>query len=91
MRAARVEALYPLAEIGERHALRVAVISLADTLYFGICADPDIVDGVADMATGIETEALAAAAHERPARSRRHSRARTAGRWILTAVPGVSG
>jgi hypothetical protein len=54
---APVEALYSLAEIGERHALRVAVISLADTLYLGICADPELVDDVADLAAGIELEA----------------------------------
>jgi hypothetical protein len=54
---APVEALHSLAEIGERHALRVAVISLADTLYLGICADPELVDDVADLAAGIELEA----------------------------------
>ncbi|MGH3322708.1 MAG: WS/DGAT domain-containing protein [Nocardioidaceae bacterium] len=54
---APVETLYGLAEIGERHALRVAVISLAGRLSFGICADPAIVDDVQGMADGIESEA----------------------------------
>lgn len=59
---APVEALYTLAEIGERHALRVAVISLADTLFFGLCADPALVDNVQIIAEAIETEAEALAA-----------------------------
>ena len=59
-----VEALYSLAEIGERHALRVAVVSLDDTISFGICADPALVQDLQTMADGIETEseALTAAA-----------------------------
>jgi diacylglycerol O-acyltransferase / wax synthase len=61
---APVEALYSLAEIGQRHALRVAVVSLADTISFGICADPAIVHDLQTMAEGIrtESEALTAAA-----------------------------
>ena len=61
---APVDGLYSIAEIGERHALRVAVISLADTLSFGICADPAIVEHVQTIADGIEaeTQALCAAA-----------------------------
>ena len=61
---APVEALYSLAEIGERHALRVAVVSLDDTISFGICADPAIVHDLQTMADGIQTEseALTAAA-----------------------------
>jgi diacylglycerol O-acyltransferase / wax synthase len=54
--SAPVEALYALAEIGERHALRVAVVSLGDTLSFGICADPGIVEHVQTIADGIEAE-----------------------------------
>jgi diacylglycerol O-acyltransferase / wax synthase len=62
--SAPVEALYSIAEIGERHALRVAVVSLGDTLSFGICADPAIVQHVQTIADGIEAEcqALSAAA-----------------------------
>jgi len=61
---APVEALYSICEISERHALRVAVISHGDTLSFGICADPVIVEHVQAIADGIEAEtrALSAAA-----------------------------
>ena len=53
---APVTGLYSIAEIAEHHALRVAVISLDDRLYFGLCADPAIVDGVQTIADGIEAE-----------------------------------
>ena len=56
---ARVEAMHSLAEIGERHALRVAVVSLAGTLCFGICADPAIVPDPQTIAAGTEAEAAA--------------------------------
>jgi hypothetical protein len=56
---APVEALYSIAEIGERHALRVSVVSLGDTLSFGICADPTIVTHVQTIADGIEIESTA--------------------------------
>jgi diacylglycerol O-acyltransferase / wax synthase len=56
---APVSALHSLAEIGERHALRVAVVSLADRLCFGFCADPEIVHDVATIADGTEAEAAA--------------------------------
>ena len=56
---APVDALFSIAEIGERHALRVAVVSLGDTLSFGICADPAIVEHVQTIADGIETESRA--------------------------------
>jgi WS/DGAT/MGAT family acyltransferase len=61
---APVEALFSIAEIGERHALRVAVASLGDTLSFGICADPGIVEHVQTIADGIvaESQSLTAAA-----------------------------
>lgn len=52
-----VEAVYSIAEIGERHALRVAVVSIAGRLSFGFCADPAIVDGLDVLAAGVETEA----------------------------------
>jgi hypothetical protein len=57
-----VRALYDIADIRERHALRVAVVSLADMLSFGLCADPAIVDDVALLASGIEAEARELAA-----------------------------
>jgi WS/DGAT/MGAT family acyltransferase len=56
---ARVEAMHSLAEIGERHALRVAVVSLAGTLCFGFCADPAIVADPQTIAAGTEAEAAA--------------------------------
>ena len=52
-----MDALSSLAEIGERHALRVAVVSLAGRLYFGFCAEPGIVDDLQVMAEGVEAEA----------------------------------
>jgi Wax ester synthase/diacylglycerol acyltransferase catalytic domain/WS/DGAT C-terminal domain len=53
-----VERLHFVAEIGERHALRVSVNSFAgETLNFGFCSDPQIVDGVEAMAAGVEAEA----------------------------------
>jgi hypothetical protein len=56
---APVESLHSIAEIGERHALRVAALSVADTMCFGFCADPAIVDGLEVMAVGVEEEAAA--------------------------------
>jgi diacylglycerol O-acyltransferase len=54
---ARVAHLHSIAEIGERHALRVSATSLAGLLCFGLCADPDLVDELHLMAQGIEAEA----------------------------------
>jgi hypothetical protein len=53
---APVQRLHSIAEIGERHALRVAVVSLAGTLGFGFCADPAIVEDLEEMARGVEVE-----------------------------------
>jgi hypothetical protein len=53
---APVQGLHSIAEIGERHALRVAVVSMAGTLGFGFCADPAIVTDVDVMAQGVELE-----------------------------------
>ena len=53
---APVRALYSIAEIRERHALRVAVVSMADELHFGLCADPAIVGDLDPLVTGILTE-----------------------------------
>lgn len=54
-----VRALHSIAEIGERHALRISAISLAGTLCLGFCADPAIVDDLQVMADGVEVEAAA--------------------------------
>jgi hypothetical protein len=51
--------LHSLAEIGERHALRVAIVSLADMLCFGFCADAHLVPDVQAMAAQVEREAFA--------------------------------
>ena len=48
--------LHSLAEIAHRHALRVAVVSAAGRISFGLCADPDAVDGLELVAHGIERE-----------------------------------
>ncbi|MBX5443049.1 MAG: DUF1298 domain-containing protein [Solirubrobacteraceae bacterium] len=54
---APVDALHSIAEIGERHALRVAVVSVAGLLCFGFCADPGIVENLQAMADGVVAEA----------------------------------
>ena len=54
-----VRGLYSLAEIGERHALRVAVVSFAGVLGFGLCADPSLLPDVERIAHGIEAESAA--------------------------------
>jgi len=54
---APVRRLHSIAEIGERHALRVAVVSMAGTLGFGFCADPAIVEDLQAMADGVVAEA----------------------------------
>jgi diacylglycerol O-acyltransferase len=54
-----VRALYSLAEIREQHALRVAVVSLAGTLNFGLVADPTLLPGVDQLASHIQAEAAA--------------------------------
>lgn len=54
---AQVQGIHSIAEIGERHALRVSAISFAETLGFGFCADPALVDQLPLMADGVEREA----------------------------------
>jgi WS/DGAT/MGAT family acyltransferase len=51
----RVQRLYSFAEVAERHPVRIAAVSLDGTMYFGLCADLDVVSGVATLAEGIET------------------------------------
>jgi hypothetical protein len=53
----RVNELYSLAEIREEHALRISVISLCDSLNFGLVADPTLLEDVAGLAADIEAEA----------------------------------
>ena len=54
---APVGALYSFVEIRERHALRVAVVSMADELHFGLCANPAIVGELDLFVDGISAEA----------------------------------
>lgn len=58
-----VTGIFGLAEIGERHALRISVHSNADRLCFGLCADPQLVPDLQRMASAVsdEAEALVAA------------------------------
>lgn len=49
-----VSGLHTFAEPAEHHALRVAVISLAGALSFGLCTDPRAVAGLDVLAEGIE-------------------------------------
>jgi len=55
-----VTLLAGLAEIGMRHGLRVAAVSLHDDLNLGLCSDPSLVPAVQSMADAalIEAEAL---------------------------------
>jgi hypothetical protein len=57
-----VASVHSLAEVAEHHALRVAVVSVAGALQFGLVADPAVVDGVEVIARGIESEAEALSA-----------------------------
>jgi diacylglycerol O-acyltransferase / wax synthase len=49
----RVRGLYSLAEIAERHVLRVSVISCAGKVAFGLCTDPEAVKDLQVLADGI--------------------------------------
>jgi diacylglycerol O-acyltransferase / wax synthase len=62
---APVEAVYSIAEIGRRHALRIAVVSLADRLHFGFCSDPAIVGEIELLARAVEADADALVAAAR--------------------------
>jgi WS/DGAT/MGAT family acyltransferase len=54
---APVRALYSIADVDQRHGLRVAVVSMADELYFGLCADPRITGRIDPLVSGILAEA----------------------------------
>jgi WS/DGAT/MGAT family acyltransferase len=53
----RVSEMYSVAEIAPRHALRLAVVSAAGSLFFGLCADREVVDDLDVLAEGIERSA----------------------------------
>jgi diacylglycerol O-acyltransferase len=48
--------LHSLAEIAHHHALRVAIVSAAGRISFGLCADADAIDGLDLIARGIGRE-----------------------------------
>lgn len=54
---APVRTMHSLAEIRPRHALRIAVISYADQLNIGLCADPGIVPDLTALAASLEQDA----------------------------------
>jgi diacylglycerol O-acyltransferase len=56
MMGAAVGDLWALAEIGDRHALRVAAVSLSDELSIGLCADAVAVPDPETIASGIEAD-----------------------------------
>jgi diacylglycerol O-acyltransferase len=49
--------MYSIADIAERHALRVGVLSYNDQLTFALCADAALVPDLEDLAAAIEVEA----------------------------------
>jgi diacylglycerol O-acyltransferase len=61
--------LHALAEIAHGHALRVAIVSAAGRISFGLCADRDAVEGLDLIADGIarEIDALGEAVGGTPA------------------------
>jgi hypothetical protein len=48
--------LHALAEIAHRQVLRVAVVSVAERISFGLCADPDTIDGLDRIAYAISRD-----------------------------------
>ncbi len=54
---APVGAVHPLVEVAQHHALRVAVLSVADRLGFGLVADPSVVGDLDLLAEAVEQEA----------------------------------
>ncbi len=54
---APVGAVHPLVEVAQHHALRVAVLSVADRLGFGLVADPAVVGDLDLLAEAVEQEA----------------------------------
>lgn len=58
-----------IAEIGSRHALRIAVVSLAGELHFGFCAGPATVADLTGMARGIDAEAAELSRPQAPSTS----------------------
>ena len=63
-----VRAFFSLAEIREHHVLRVSVISLANSLNFGLVADPTLLPDVDHLARDMQAEAGALTARLTAAR-----------------------
>jgi diacylglycerol O-acyltransferase len=51
-----VRAVYSLAEVAQRHAVRVACMSASGQMTFGLCSDADAVSELDEIAAGIEAE-----------------------------------
>ena len=54
---APVGAVHPLVEVAQHHALRVAVLSVADRLGFGLVADPSVIGDLDVLAAAVEQAA----------------------------------
>ncbi|HWD53454.1 MAG TPA: wax ester/triacylglycerol synthase domain-containing protein [Acidimicrobiales bacterium] len=52
-----VLSIHDIADIAERHALRVAAVSYGDHLGFGLCADAGLIDDLPGLAAAIQAEA----------------------------------
>jgi diacylglycerol O-acyltransferase / wax synthase len=52
-----VAAVHSLAEVAQHHALRVAVVSVADRLCFGLLAAPAVIGDLDVLADAVEREA----------------------------------
>jgi hypothetical protein len=52
-----VQAIHDLADIAERHALRVAAVSYGGQLNFGLCADAVLIEDLPGLAEAIQAEA----------------------------------
>jgi WS/DGAT/MGAT family acyltransferase len=61
---APVRAVYSIADVDHRHGLRVAVISVAEELHFGFCAEPTLVGSLDPLVEGVVAEAASLAARQ---------------------------
>jgi diacylglycerol O-acyltransferase len=62
----RVRGFYSLAEIRDHHALRIAVVSMANSLNFGLLADPSLIDDVDRLGMDMRAEAADLCARVQP-------------------------
>ncbi len=54
-----VVSMHSIAEIARHHLVRVAALSMGDTLYLGFCADAEVIGDVDEIAAATERQALA--------------------------------